>query len=62
MGLMISYLLYSNFDSDMQKPFHQIRSEDLVVFERSGDPYDTMNIREQHTKTLEELIAELYPN
>ena len=46
----------------MQKPFNQIRSEDLVVFKRSEDLHDTLTMDDPQEKKLGELIRELHPN
>ncbi len=50
MALIISYLLYSNFESDMREyhPFHRKLSEHVAVYGRYGDAHDTLIIRDQH--------------
>ena len=53
MALILSYLLYSNFESDMRefRPFHRKLSEHVAVYGRYGDAHDTLIIRDQHENT-----------
>ena len=50
MALILSYLLYSNFESDMReyRPFYQKLSEHLAVYRRYGAAHDTLIIRDLH--------------
>lgn len=51
MTLILSYLLYSNFETYAQKRFHQKLSGHLVVYARDRDPVDTLIIRDRHENT-----------